>query len=555
MLEHFTRMDLGKERIISSSHLVLPYMTSFWRTVAIGTPSLWSSIHIDSEDLNSRTDLNGGIQILRSVLDNSKVHPLDVKIIMTSEQLGILTRWQKLYDMLHAHCHRWRSLALYLPPDVERSRARMVQLQFLSISCRSTLRGFEILESVELSHIYSSSDHSLLLALQRAPALKKAILLSFDKSFQAPSLTLPWRQLRYLDISTADGSPFPEQQVMSALSQCTSLQTLVLRHDRICSSENHSISSHPPPPFQLDALHTLEIRFSPPAWVTSRTEWITSRFTLPNLRTLLLRDVRWNMDNDLSSLEAMLQRSSCTIQTLEVSGISVGDVSVLRLLRHPSVVYHLERLILKGHPTGHLFESIAGDYDLLLQLEELHVSMAHDNQRGVVLSPPIRGLLSLASSKVLKTFVSEDSSVIPLYRRIILVYETKFWLYVNWEGYLQTLWLSLKTGDIPIYLSLFNDLERLLQEINLTDAELMWVGEVQYVLLTVGSGNTNVSRDSESQAMVARANELLKRLSRVPPVSVQGTNQVVRSTEKKEKGPFRVSKKIWRAVGKAFHGH
>ncbi|KAF9256966.1 hypothetical protein L218DRAFT_1006721 [Marasmius fiardii PR-910] len=493
--------------------------------------------------------------------------------------------------MIHNHSGRLRSLALYLPSEAERSGAHTVQIPFLGTS-KASPSEFTILQSVELSQVNRFLDAPLILAVQRAPLLNSAVLLSFDKLSQQPSPPpFSWHQLKHLDISTSDGCSFPELQTLSALVQCTSLQTLILRHDQI-RTDNHV--SFYPLPVLLETLHTLEIRFSLPDWLTVDYKCLTSRLTLPSLRNLTLRHVRWNMDNDLKSLIAMLERSSCAIQTLEITGIVLGDVAVLTLLRHPSLAIHLEKLILKGHPTGYLFDRIAGDSGLLPQLEELYVSMAFGDRQGVVLSPPIRDILSLGrwsqtrgwsktramkivdlefywdnydmdSVRRLREFdnfrirrLEQDSAILedPDLRDEILAIRQlggilKESLVLSHRG---TFVENKLFENLPSINSLFNELESLLQHVNLTDAELKWVGETHYVLLTVVFCNVGVLRNSEFLIM-ERANGLLQRFI---PVSGHAQGQGQGQNEEDSKGArtlFRSVKRIGRAVKTHFRRH
>ncbi|KAF9255422.1 hypothetical protein L218DRAFT_1008612 [Marasmius fiardii PR-910] len=269
---------------------------------------------------------------------------------------------------------------------------------------------FTILQSVELSQVNRFLDAPLILAVQRAPLLNSAVLLSFDKLSQQPSPpSFSWHQLKYLDISTSDGYSFPERQTLSALA-----------------------------PVSCDP-----------------------------------------------SGEADTERASNRV----------------------------------------LVRSIAGDSGLLPQLEELYVSMAFGDRQGVVLSPPIRDILSIGrwsqtrgwsktramkivdlefywdnyemeSVRRLREFdnfrirrLEHDSAILenPDLRDEILAIRQlggilKESLVLSHRG---TFVENKLFENLPSINSLFNELESLLQHVNLMDAEFKWVGETHYVLLTV----------------------------------------------------------------------
>ncbi|KAG7096203.1 hypothetical protein E1B28_003654 [Marasmius oreades] len=549
---------------LQSTPWTLSRVCRFWRNVALATPFLWSSISIDTRDDTLWKNLQGCIQMLSSVLDHSKDQPLDVEILISVNPFNSSNRWQILFSMLHDHGHRWRSLVF---------RISLCLIHTAIDIGQPPVCGYKILESVKLCSIDRSRDHLMLCALQRAPLLKKAILLSSNALSQPTTPpTLPWNQLLYLDIPASHVGPISELQLLSVLSQSTSLQTLIIRHDRICFDGNAPFNSSP---IRIDTLRTFELHHHPQRqeFAITYDRWLTSRLTLPNLQNLVLHNVRWNMGNNLTCLISMLERSACRLQTLSVTGIHVADVTIERLLRSPEVG-EVTKLKLEGHPGGYLFDRIASDESLIPRLTQLCVYMAHGGD--VVLTPPIRNIVNLVRSRarVLKVVnldfywhthdielvhqlrefdnvrvgrLEHDSALKenPRLRDEILAIRQLGGIFKKTLVLSHRMWNGRANlvENMPAVSQLFNELEHLLQSISLTDAEVMWVGEAHYVLLVLASRSVSIPRDAEFE-LPERASRLLESFTR--------------SCADDEKEHRRLSsslRKRWQVVRKAFsHG-
>ncbi|KAG7096196.1 hypothetical protein E1B28_003646 [Marasmius oreades] len=556
----------------------------FWRTVAFGTPSLWTSIYIDTEELTFRAN-EESIQMLCAVIDNSKNRPLDVTFRIKADPFPFNppSRQQILFDMVRSQRHRWRSLTLYLPLALTPQWTQLSPIFELPSSSKPPVWEYEMLESIQISGTNRCPDYLWLLALHCAPALKRATLSSIDRLSQVTSRpVVPWNQLLHLDISSLHAKHIPEFELLLLLSQCTSIQTLVVRNTRVDSSTFTGALSFSPIPLQIPSLHTLEIHIPPGHHdLFARTytdQWLTSRLVLPELQTLILRNVRWDMDSDLSWVVDVLKKSECTLRTLSIAGIDLADVTIGRLLRSRGV-RKVTELTLEGHPGGYLFNCITGDQRLLPDLEVLRVCMAHTDRGGqrVILAPPIRSILNLVQSRKrgLKVVNLElfwhahDNGVAQRLRelgnvsvrRLEYKFETpsllrdEMWTVRQLGGIFQKilvlshpLWNHrvMLFDNMPAIGHLLNELERLLQSIVLTDftdAELTCVEEVHCTLQNLASSRITLPRDVECK-ISDLAKSLLERFPRP-----SGENRVVgRENEKQRRGLLTFLQKRWRAA-------
>ncbi|KAF9258211.1 hypothetical protein L218DRAFT_742440 [Marasmius fiardii PR-910] len=576
-----------------------------WRKVAHATPSLWTTINIDTSHLTS--PLHGYTHMLHKILKNSQDHHLDVKITINpmSPPNGIQIA-QISFNTLHDERHRWRSLSLHLPsPQIMKTFRPLYEIPTSSNRRLPPLRDYEVLESVDLSFVDSDRDRLLLLPLQRStPVLKKAVLRTFE-SLSYPS-SLPYRQMTHLDIAISGRGGWPaaagEHQLLSALVQCTRLQTLVIRTgDRICPDKPFDFH---PVPLRIESLQTFEMYLLPKSTTTNSTDSntrpdeqqsLTSRLELPNLQTLVLHGIQWNTNDDLTSLIHMLNRSSSpNLHTLTITEISMSDVTIERLLRSPAVERTVEKVSLKGHLVGYLFDRIAIDQKLLPELKELHLYLGCFGD--VSLTPPIRKILNSVRlrTKELKKVdlevywhsrddetvrqlrelenvcvrrlecggggglvTSREDDKSGLRQEVLAVRQLGGILKEMVVGYQQRPGITVLIENMPAVNCLFTDLEILLQLTVFTDAELMWVGEAQYTLLAIGSGIMRVPRNEEF-GIVERAKRLAKRLNRGPPAVQTDSGQVAEfgfrqeEEETPQKGPLSSLRKRWQAVRQTF---
>ncbi|KAL0066654.1 hypothetical protein AAF712_006257 [Marasmius tenuissimus] len=362
-----------------------------WRNAALSTPSLWTSIWIDTGELGPQ-NADVCVSNLSNVLERTQDQPLNVQIIIRFPPFGPCShpasRWQPLFDVLRSQSHRWRSLVL------DFSGNRGISPVFPDLHPLSS--AFDILETVELRHICRSSYIPLLQSLECAPNLQRITLAPFDTLCEGTSpLPFPWHQLHHLDLSGLYGA-LPLPQVFSALAQCTQLHTLIARQTRLLLPP--TINFHAAHEISIPSLRTLQLHINPnPDFPSEHArDWLSSRLTLPNLHHLYVVGVRWDTDVDLTSIFEMLDRSDCHITHLTLADITIMDVTIVRLLRHPRIS-QIKRLTLRGHLYRDMFDSLTIP-GMLPGLEVLDVGMVYEDDR-VVLSCPAQSIVGLIRAR------------------------------------------------------------------------------------------------------------------------------------------------------------
>uniref|UniRef100_A0A0W0F4X1 F-box domain-containing protein n=1 Tax=Moniliophthora roreri TaxID=221103 RepID=A0A0W0F4X1_MONRR len=339
----------------SGTPWTLSHVSRYWREVAINTPELWTSIRIDGygiTGLRPRTDSNGAskpkpinsLTMLSSALEWSAGLPLHVWIV--SHVHGSIEFYQCLYDLLMPTCTRWKSLKLSCTLD------ELFGSNFLGRYGAPTFPGLEELNVMPYDVI-------LFNAIQRhAPQLNAVCLrgeLSIFWEGCDPSL---WKRLTCLEVTR-----YTQQSVLAVLQQCNRLETLVVRDAGFSDRVGQRIA-----PIELRSLRRLQI---PIMGGREDAGWaLPSYLILPNLTYLAVRDIEvWGT---LDTVMEMVQRSGCTLRTLELNINSPKDVSIGRLLR---MTPQASRLILRGPVLSWLFDQMASNSGspLVPNLEHLSV--------------------------------------------------------------------------------------------------------------------------------------------------------------------------------------
>ncbi|KAJ7146513.1 hypothetical protein C8R44DRAFT_724284 [Mycena epipterygia] len=130
LLRHiFKRTLSSREKAIKNGRISfldnpwsLTLVSSSWREIALGMPSLWSSLVISIEPLTPSAT-NYPLPLLQLQIARSGTHPLRV-LFVSKEISGDTT--QRLFDALVASCDRWETLELdSASPLKESSLARL----------------------------------------------------------------------------------------------------------------------------------------------------------------------------------------------------------------------------------------------------------------------------------------------------------------------------------------------------------------------------------------------------------------------------------------------
>ncbi|KAL0064611.1 hypothetical protein AAF712_008437 [Marasmius tenuissimus] len=439
-------------------------------------------------------------------------------------------RWQDLVNIAREECPRWSSLNLH----IEEVRGQPPPTAFLDVHPPSPSSGFEALESIELHSLHTSHYEPLIQALQQAPSLRRAVLRPFccgaSLHFDEP-MSLPWKQLTHLELDSCRfavarsfQSGLPLRETLSALRECTMLQTLVIMDQDLRDMSLDHLDDSVPQFIQLESLRTLAIHVRK-EWTDALPEGgeVCLRLLVPGLKRLAIHGVRWNMRSDLMSVLGMIERSGCEVEDLILGALIGADGTVERVLRSPGMKT-VKRLWLQGQPREMLFDALAADRSLLPCLEVLELHCGH--QDGAVwLSPPVRSILGFLDSrarelKEVRLWIcleAVDAEEVEMVNELELGEKSSGGCKVKINrlsnlsktgslrsqvhairqlgGLLkETLVLTQFGGqsvnfheNISVIDNIFAVLENRLNSTSFTDTELMWLGEVQYIFLAIAS--------------------------------------------------------------------
>ncbi|KAJ7082659.1 hypothetical protein B0H15DRAFT_436315 [Mycena belliarum] len=196
---------LPEDRYASMNHtespLLVSHVCSYWRSVALSMPRLWTSLHISASSANVWVVS----EHVDSWLARSGDLPLSISYVWTA-------RWDPLLlRTLMKFCHRWEHLRLTLPNSLHFSPLSVLSasdvplLQSVVVDCRDT----------------TAFDHLAFAANTRGISIRGESQLTMVKS------VLTWTQLRHL--AFADGSSeISLADTYNIFRQCSRLETCTL---------------------------------------------------------------------------------------------------------------------------------------------------------------------------------------------------------------------------------------------------------------------------------------------------------------------------------------
>ncbi|KAK1233291.1 hypothetical protein PQX77_003556 [Marasmius sp. AFHP31] len=435
-------------------------------------------------------------------------------------------RWQDLVNIIREECSRWSSLNLH----IEEVRGQPPPTAFLNFHPPHPSSRFNALESIELHSLHTPHYEPLIQALQQAPSLRRAVLRPFccgaSLHFDKP-ISLPWKQLSHLELDScrfnvtrSSQSGLPLHETLSALRECTMLQTLVIMDQDLRDMSLDHLDESIPQFIRLESLRTLAIHV--------KKEWtdavpaggeVCLRLLVPGLKRLAIHDVTWNMRSDLMSVLGMIERSGCEVEDLILGGLIGADGTVERVLRSPGMKT-VKRLWLQGQPREMLFDALAEDRSLLPYLEVLEVHCGHPEDGTVWLSPPVRSMLGFLDARVgewkeirlavcLEAVDAEEVEMLNELEPGVLLKETL--VLTQFGGQSVNFHENISVID-----NIFAVLENRLNSTSFTNAELTWLGEVQCIFLAIVKSVITLPWAGDMMMTPEKARTLLEKLQHTP---------------------------------------
>ncbi|KAJ7753801.1 hypothetical protein B0H16DRAFT_1690703 [Mycena metata] len=214
----------------------LSQVCATWRTLVLGSPTLWSTVELDFEymfPLSNRDNAGEILTLLRTALARSLGAPLQIHI--RNREFGVSA--DAIWQLLAQHSHLWRAAKIW----VDRPLSSFKEL--------APSKGkIPLLQTLHIWRLPADCDF-----FEIAPRLTAVTL-------ESPFLThpkLPWQQLRSLSYSNLEPKDLPT--ALAQVSRCPHLTRLAFLHLHISPD-----SEVPILPALVSDVQSLAVRFSPP---------------------------------------------------------------------------------------------------------------------------------------------------------------------------------------------------------------------------------------------------------------------------------------------------
>ncbi|KXN82132.1 hypothetical protein AN958_03186, partial [Leucoagaricus sp. SymC.cos] len=296
------------------SPMILGQICSYWRTVAIGMPAIWSSLYIENP-------VPDHVGLVAAWLERAGTCGLDLVLRdwMDSEVRGCSAGTEAVLHLFVEKSRSWRSIDF------------VIELYDSAIFDLLDLDGFPILESVSLHARYLDQGalDTLWSKIHRSPVLRH---VDWQRAFKGVGLPshAAWTQLR----SITTRRPLSDEEILFILRACPDLTKLDARH-------TNSVSSLPPPPTSTtESGHTQYHRLESLALhITSDSTTFFDYVSLPNLKSLCLNNLHGFFSMSLNEtigkpIEELLRRSQCRLHELKILHFDCAQTQLLPYLLH-----------------------------------------------------------------------------------------------------------------------------------------------------------------------------------------------------------------------------
>jgi hypothetical protein len=273
------------EILVAEAPLLLSFVCRRWRTVAISTPQLWSSVCVKSIRKGSIS-----IEMLQIWLLRSCNSPLTLSVNAESFDDVVVAR--SYINALIPHCRRWQDVEFALPVSL--------------LSMFNAVAGS--LPLLQKLGLYIDTLDPFLDAFKVAPMLCD---VTFAYDLSPTSIRLPWRQLKRCDVQYSSAS------VCLYIMQ----QSVNLVHCKLeCLRNRSEVFNQPEAPMLRPHLRSLQLTAGTPVDLAS----IMDSITAPALDKLEITQVS-SIPSLLSQdhLSRFLTRSCCAIQCLRLYNIVI----------------------------------------------------------------------------------------------------------------------------------------------------------------------------------------------------------------------------------------
>ena len=284
--------------------LLLMYVCRRWRALATSTQALWSHIYLD--------DCPPPIWLLDEFLTRSHGHPLTINMHCTQLHRTSRAALHPTLTTLIKHIPRWRTIKFALASKFWKEIATLPP----------SVRTFPMLQSVNLSAIDDCSG-GLWKIFENAPSLRDASVQCTPVRGTGTTVhfILPLSQLQSYAMRRSSVG-----ECLWSFDQCPNLISCTV--ECITLGDSSSTKTHR----RMDQLESLAIT----AWTQSYFSFIFDSASAPALKDLRLfaGTIEEVMENAPISVIPFLVRSSCNLEKLTLSGLTLAGDELINILRH-----------------------------------------------------------------------------------------------------------------------------------------------------------------------------------------------------------------------------
>ncbi|KAF8965487.1 hypothetical protein BDZ97DRAFT_2058033 [Flammula alnicola] len=307
---------------------LLGKICSYWRTVALSLPKLWSEIHLDlnfcvaDRELDDQSEkANAAQEFLQACLVRSGNEILT----FTVDAKGLRSAIKPILSSLVTHSDRWKEASLDIDlfsayhADLAPAKNRVNNLRKLHI-------GTSAMEDIP--------SFTPLDAFEDTPKLREVSITGIVQPFHV--LRIPWSQVTRL---TSKGSTFREGEFTQIMRHTTNLVSFSTEGERILEVASSQ-------PVLLSHLQKLDV-INKGSYISKTFQFLTA----PNLQELSIHAITPFVADQTV---AMLTRSQCKPthltfrSSLDVDALWEENLGIVWMLRELSSVAHLRLTVLRS---------------------------------------------------------------------------------------------------------------------------------------------------------------------------------------------------------------
>ncbi|KAG7100004.1 hypothetical protein E1B28_001792 [Marasmius oreades] len=275
MTEIFLRClptDRNPARSVAEAPLLLTRINKRCRDVVLGSPRLWSALHIyvppfdEAHERDSKARLKRRAEGIEAWLKRSGTLPLSLSIVVSPyNEPSRGSAYRPLIHVLASFSSRWGTLVLSLPSSFMSELEKKVDVE--NLASLSSLQIDYSKHSVRygqinmMSHQLPSADIEFTRVLSKAPEIRSLALQNYKSNVL--KLPIAWDHLTGLELNSRSSHQTAEELFVVLRAAASSLEycnvTLYCPHGSSNPGTGNESSSPTHPQISFPNLHTLKV--------------------------------------------------------------------------------------------------------------------------------------------------------------------------------------------------------------------------------------------------------------------------------------------------------